>query len=484
MSSIAFKAVATPDRVASRATPYGELYSVGLLAMADLMVVAAAFGTSVALWSAVRTDVQPALYLARWPVLFLFITVYVAAGLYRSVGLNIVEELRLSTIATTLAFLTLATGAFLLKEGQAYSRAVTLLAWAQVVIYLPVARSMLRSVCAHHSWWGRRAVILGAGKTGETLLRVLQKSPDFGLKPVALLDDDAERRKVVRGVPVLGGFECATAIVKEMSIQYGIIAMPELSREKLLEIIGKYGGVFPRLLVIPNLFGVSSLWAEATDIGGVLGIELRQKLLLPWARVVKRFLDIVLAMGIGIVSLPLIMLTGCLIKLTSKGPIFYSQMRVGEGGQTFKAWKFRTMVENADVIFAVKLNGCPELLREWTHKHKLRDDPRVSTIGRWLRRMSLDELPQLWNVLQGQMSVVGPRPIVQAEIARYGAAFELYCKVKPGMSGLWQVSGRNNTTYEERVHCDEYYVRNWSPWLDLCILGKTVKAVITGDGAY
>jgi Undecaprenyl-phosphate galactose phosphotransferase WbaP len=170
--------------------------------------------------------------------------------------------------------------------------------------------------------------------------------------------------------------------------------------------------------------------------------------------------------------------------MTSRGPVFYSQVRLGQGARRFHAWKFRSMVVNADDILTAYLAQHPEQLAEWQKDHKLRHDPRITAFGRLLRRSSLDELPQLWNVIKGEMSLVGPRPIVQAEVSNYTTRFRLYGKLKPGMTGLWQVSGRNDTTYAERVDYDSYYVRNWSVWLDLVILTRTVQVVLFGRGAY
>jgi lipopolysaccharide/colanic/teichoic acid biosynthesis glycosyltransferase len=141
------------------------------------------------------------------------------------------------------------------------------------------------------------------------------------------------------------------------------------------------------------------------------------------------------------------------------------------------------MVADADAVLKAHLTAHPELAAEWNLKHKLADDPRITAIGKLLRKTSLDELPQIWNVLVGEMSLVGPRPIVRAEMAKYAEALVLYLKVRPGITGLWQVSGRSNTTYEERVRFDEYYVRNWSVWLDIFVLGRTVKTVLKSEGA-
>ena len=201
-------------------------------------------------------------------------------------------------------------------------------------------------------------------------------------------------------------------------------------------------------------------------------------------RCVKRGMDLSIAAVGGLLILPLIGLICSLIKITSTGPIFYSQRRLGFGARHFQAWKFRTMVVNADEVLQDHLDTNVQLREEWARDHKLKNDPRVTWVGRWLRKTSLDELPQIWNVVLGQMSLVGPRPIVDAEVEKYGETFERYRRVVPGITGLWQISGRNNTTYQERVDLDSYYVRNWSPWLDLYILIRTIKVVLLREGAY
>ncbi|MEL6937235.1 MAG: exopolysaccharide biosynthesis polyprenyl glycosylphosphotransferase, partial [Cyanobacteria bacterium J06636_28] len=229
---------------------------------------------------------------------------------------------------------------------------------------------------------------------------------------------------------------------------------------------------------------MASLWVAARDLGGVLGLESRQQLLLPGPKLTKSLLDQCLTLLVGIISLPLIVLIALTIRLDSRGPIFYRQTRIGRRGRPFKAWKFRTMVPNADQVLKEYLISHPELRTNWAQDRKLKYDPRITRLGRWLRRTSLDELPQLWNVLRGEMSLVGPRPIVHDEVKLYEEKFELYTQVLPGLTGLWQVSGRNNITYQERVNLDAYYVRNWSVWLDIYILIRTVWVVLMGDGAY
>lgn len=198
----------------------------------------------------------------------------------------------------------------------------------------------------------------------------------------------------------------------------------------------------------------------------------------------KRITDLLILACFAPFYLPLMVAIAMLVKVSSAGPIFYSQRRLGLRGMAFQAWKFRTMVPNADDILQEYLATNPELQAEWDKDHKLRNDPRITRIGKILRKTSLDELPQLWNVFVGDMSLVGPRPIVQDEVAKYGLVFEEYKQVLPGITGFWQVSGRNNTTYEKRVSLDSEYVRNWSLGWDMRILFRTVKTVLLREGAF
>ena len=201
-------------------------------------------------------------------------------------------------------------------------------------------------------------------------------------------------------------------------------------------------------------------------------------------RVVKRFVDVFLVLF----SLPLTMLAiglvSAMVMLSSPGPIFYSHRRIRKHGAFFSMWKFRTMCVNSAEVLEDYLAKHPEARSEWNKTHKLRHDPRITPIGSFLRRYSLDELPQLWNVLTGQMSLVGPRPIVAAEVEKYGDYFGCYCRVKPGLTGLWQVSGRSELSYDARVALDCEYVNRWSLRKDIVILSKTFSSVVNQDGAF
>jgi lipopolysaccharide/colanic/teichoic acid biosynthesis glycosyltransferase len=201
-------------------------------------------------------------------------------------------------------------------------------------------------------------------------------------------------------------------------------------------------------------------------------------------RVIKRCADILLVL----ISIPIVLaimgIVAAMVKSSSPGPVFYSHRRIRRGGAFFSMWKFRTMCIDSAEILEDHLASHPEARVEWNKTHKLRKDPRITRIGLFLRRYSLDELPQFWNVLAGQMSLVGPRPIVAAEVEKYGDCFDCYCRVKPGLTGLWQVSGRSAVSYEKRVALDCEYVEHWSLTRDILILSKTFASVVNQDGAF
>lgn len=183
-------------------------------------------------------------------------------------------------------------------------------------------------------------------------------------------------------------------------------------------------------------------------------------------------------------TLPLALILALYVHFDSSGAVIYRQRRIGLDGKPFVMYKFRTMIQDADKSLEQHLSADPELAREWRENQKLKNDPRLTRAGRFLRKTSLDELPQLINIFLGNMSIVGPRPIVEAEKLKYGIHFPLYCEVLPGLTGLWQVSGRNNTSYTERINYDLHYINNWSVWLDLSIIARTLPQIIRSYGAY
>lgn len=408
---------------------------------------------------------------------------FIAARLYPGMCENPAEELRRVFIATTLAFLCLGASTFL-SHDLSQSRFVVLLAWALSVALVPLCRALVRSLFANQPWWGCPVVIMGLGETGRRVLSTLQAHPRFGLKPVAVLDDHPHSWQDLDPDLVTGPLSSCAEITRRHRISYGIVCIQGGSRAELLDVMARYGHCFSHVMVIPDLIGMASLGLEVREVGGVIGLEITQKLLQPWPRRVKRALDLAIGIPVALLALPIVTLAAVLIKLESPGPVFYRNERIGFRGRAFGAWKLRSMVVNGDEVLRRYLADHPEERFIWERTQKLRRDPRVTRIGRFIRMTSIDELPQLWNVLRGEMSMVGPRPFLENQVERYGPTFELYKRVRPGITGLWQISGRNRLTFEDRVRLDAYHIQNWSVWLDLYILARTATAVLTAKGAY
>jgi Undecaprenyl-phosphate galactose phosphotransferase WbaP len=237
------------------------------------------------------------------------------------------------------------------------------------------------------------------------------------------------------------------------------------------------------MVALQELQGCPSLLCSSTEVGGQAGVAFENRLNQLIPRLIKRTFDIVVAGGALLVLSPALLTFALIIKLTSPGPVLYSQPRYGYLGKKFRMWKFRTMIQNADKVLEEYFQKNPSLRQEYEIHHKLANDPRITSIGKFLRKASIDEIPQLWNVLVGQMSIVGPRPILLDELDKYGDVFPIYCRVTPGITGLWQVNGRNQAAYETRLIYATYYVRNWSVWMDCYILLKSVRVVLFCEGA-
>jgi Undecaprenyl-phosphate galactose phosphotransferase WbaP len=455
-----------------------------LLGLGDLGAVSFALFGSVLVRHWAGGNFELSLYLRVFPVLGIFMMAYALFGLYPGVTCNPVAEIRRATGATTAVFLTLAVLTLLFRVVDVYSRLVFLMAWLVALVAVPLTRAAVRSLFAHKSWWGYSVVIFGAGGIVRDLVRSIREQPKLGLRAVAIVERGYPAGTVIEGVPVVQRVEDVPMAHRNFSISRGVVATSGLRPEELSEILNSRAVCLPNLLIAPGLEGVSSLETEATDVCRLLMLQTRNRLLMPWPRLAKRALDLACTTALAFIVFPLAAIIAMLIKVNSRGPVFYGHSRIGRDGRRITIWKFRTMVENASRVLEWHLRAHPEMAIEWRQHHKLRHDPRVTRLGRFLRRTSLDELPQLWNVFRGDMSLVGPRPIVTEEIEKYREAYRLYTRVRPGLTGLWQVSGRNDTSYDERVALDTYYVRNWSPWLDVYLLARTVTAVLARAGAY
>lgn len=453
------------------------------LVLADITTLVAAvyFAAMTLVWGGLG-ELQGAVSIL--PLLGVQLLVMIWANLYPGVGLNPIIELRLLTWSTVLSFSVCAIAAQLSHSLHRDTFYVLLLACVITLVVLPLVRNAVRSLCANYEWWGQRVLIFGSSPAALTAYQHLQTNKSHGLRPLGLVDDASISEDVRAANCFLGSTNVAAEIAAEHEVTWAMVVMPERNREEIMQIVNRHSRNFPHLLVASNMEGLPFLWTRSHECAGMAGLRVNERLLLPLPRLMKRLMDVTLIVLALPVILPLIAGLAVLVKRNSPGPVFYCHRRIGRNGEPFYAWKFRSMVQNADAALAEHLAANPDARAEWNRDHKLRDDPRVTKIGKLLRKTSLDELPQLWNVLRGEMSLVGPRPIVEAEISKYAENFDLYAKVKPGITGMWQISGRNDTSYDERVEHDAFYSRNWSPFLDIYILARTIKVVLFREGAY
>jgi lipopolysaccharide/colanic/teichoic acid biosynthesis glycosyltransferase len=260
--------------------------------------------------------------------------------------------------------------------------------------------------------------------------------------------------------------------------------MPRLNRDALAELVHRLS--FASIIVVPDLFGIQSLWITSRDLGGVLGLEVRKNLLVRSNRVLKRVLDYSIALPLAILTAPFVAICAAWIKILSPGPAFFRQQREGQDGKRITIQKLRTMYPDAERVLGEYLDEHPTEKALWSRFYKLKKDPRVLRgIGWFLRRYSLDELPQLWNVLKGDMSLVGPRPFPYYHLNSFPEGFrDLRRSVMPGVTGLWQVSERSDGDLQVQEAEDTYYIRNWSLWLDIYVLLRTVQTLLRPKGAY
>ena len=391
------------------------------------------------------------------------------------------------TLTTVIAF----AGVGLAKLSSEVSRSVLLLWYLFSLLFVPAVRYCVKLVAVRSGLWREPVLIMGAGKTGELVIKGINGSPYMGLAVAALLDDDPAKR--VEGITVdgrhyrvSGGFDDAPNIIGSHNIRNVIIAAPGMAGKDQVELVNRLQPLVRTVSVVPDLFGIPVASGELTYFfnEGLLAYRHRNNLAYPANRALKRAFDLVLGTIALIIVSPVMVAIALAVKLTSPGPVIFSHRRIGMGGKEFLCHKFRTMVVNAEEVLKKLLDEDPEARAEWERDFKLKNDPRVTGVGRFLRKTSLDELPQIFNVIKGDMSLVGPRPVVKAELEKFGSYASDYLLVRPGITGLWQVSGRNDIDYDERVQLESRYIRNWSLWLDITLLFRTIPAVLKRDGAY
>jgi Undecaprenyl-phosphate galactose phosphotransferase WbaP len=426
------------------------------------------------------------------PLIPIWIAVSAWFRLYPGFGSSNTDDLRDSWLTLVVTFGIYVVGRRLLDPSWT-GIFLWVLAWAvSSMIAVPVARRSLKAALGAARFWGRPVAILGAAKTARLVLDTLKRHPAYGYVPVAVLDDDNDRHgEVLHGITVTGPVER----VHELQAHYRdldlIVAMPGAPRERLVALVNELSLRFRRVLVIPDLFGLKVSEVRVRGIDNALTIEVENQLLGTHNRIIKRGVDLLLCTLSLPLTLPLMAVIAVLVRLDSAGPVLYRDRRTGLNLQPFYCLKFRTMHTDAAVRLKAVLDADPALAAEFKRYHKLADDPRLTRVGRFLRATSLDELPQIFNVFRGEMSLVGPRPEPFGSLAAtnrdqdpaYTTRLRYNYSTLPGITGLWQVSGRSELSFDERLELESQYLKNWSVWLDLVILARTPFVVLARLGA-
>lgn len=410
--------------------------------------------------------------------------VYIFTGLYPGFGHTAVEEMRQIFNSLTLGYGVLGIAVFLQKVGPQFPRSVFVMGWIFACIFNMVFRFAIRNRASLLSWWGMPVMIIGPACAARDVILRLQRSRRLGLRPVMLLDESSQDDTEISNVAVIRSPQVFLQAAKTYRIHYAVfIESPGSGAAPTQrQTIRWLSNHFRTVLVVPADSPLGSLWVQTMDLEGRLTLQTHYHLLDRRSTFMKRAFDLVLGSILTILLAPLLLLIALLIKIDSSGPVIYAQNRLGLNGKLFRYLKFRTMIIDADQQLDEILESDPLARQEYKQHHKLRRDPRVTRVGRFLRKFSLDELPQLWHVLNGEMSLVGPRAYLSSEYAEMGSYTDLIFQIRPGITGWWQVMGRHSTTFKHRLQLDEYYLSNWSLWLDIYILIKTGWVFLSGHG--
>jgi exopolysaccharide biosynthesis polyprenyl glycosylphosphotransferase len=413
-----------------------------------------------------------------WLVLFNLI------GLYqRKKFSSLIDELALLFLGVTLSSLVLLGMLFLYREFW-FSRLVIANAWWIAILVLGSLRVAIfnaQRIMRSHGFRVRHVLILGAGQMGQILGIKILRDKTLGYRPIGYLDDDPVKiGKAYQGIQVLGGVSSIREVLSREKIEEIIIASSKFPAEKIMDIITECERFGIEFKIVPGILDLIASRVDIDELGGIPLLSVSEIRLKSYNAFLKRTMDIVASGLILILLSPVFLLFSVLVKATSPGPVFFSQERIGLDGKIFSMFKFRSMIKDAEKLFP-KLEPLSEVEGNF---FKIKNDPRITPLGKFMRRFSIDELPQLINVLFGQMSLVGPRPPLPREVKRYSPWHRKRLRVRPGITGLWQVSGRSLLPFEEMVRLDIYYIENWSLWLDFKLLLQTVPVALFGSGAY
>jgi Undecaprenyl-phosphate galactose phosphotransferase WbaP len=461
-------------------------YNIAAMIISDLIGAMLSFGTGFFLVNLYDMGaISFRSFVTYWPYLPIFIIMFQMLALYPGIALAPAEEMRHFAIGCVISFGGIIVSRYIEDREFDAITAAFFISFLFSTFILLVCRSIVRRLLSVTKLGGIPAVIYGSGGLARMLIDKLLKDRTLSYVPVAMLDDRAQAIDEYKGVPVLRDTSLGPALVKRLNLKMAMVAMPELNENEMSDLLIHSVSAFRYNVLLPSFFNITNIWMNIRDFNGMLGFASTNHLQLWWNRMYKRVLDLFIVIVGGLVILPFLLIIALAVKISSKGPALYKSKRYLPNGKIFYAYKFRSMYINADELLRNILENNPEKRKEWEENRKMKDDPRVTKIGAFLRQTSLDEFPQLINILKGEMSLVGPRPpLDRDEVKKFGDNFDRIFSTPPGLTGLWQVSGRSDTDYFDRVSFDTYYLQSWSIWLDLWVLYRTIGVVLGRKGAY
>jgi Undecaprenyl-phosphate galactose phosphotransferase WbaP len=421
-----------------------------------------------------------------WWFFPVWITILAYEGAYtrRFTFWDEVKLLWKAALFSTLAILSIV---FIGKIGASVSRTIVVLIGMISLIVFPLLRISCKRWLIAAGLLKRRVLILGANETGMRALKALQGEPNLGYEVIGFLDDAPHKGGTcMEGIKVHGHLDRIERYLVDAGIHDVVIALPDRDKGELNSLVTRLQHKAASVLYFPDYAGIAVIGTELRHFfnNQAFALEIKNNLAEPFNYYTKKAFDYLVGGLLSLLLLIPLAAISLLIRLASPGPPIYRHTRIGKNGKPFLCYKFRTMYRDADARLQGILDADPAARREWEEYRKLKDDPRVTHVGSFLRKTSLDELPQILNILKGEMSLVGPRPVTQEEIDKYYRdSAELCFSVLPGITGLWQVSGRSNTSFSYRISLDSWYVRNWNLWLDVIILLKTMDVVFRREGA-
>ncbi len=398
------------------------------------------------------------------------------------------EETRRLFKGLSLAFILMVMVDMIPGTFRQFSRMIIMIAWLTSFFLFPLFRLFIKKMFRKTGLWRKNVLILGTNPTAQRVAKEIIKNDTLCYEVAGFLSEHQRPmgQPLFEGIKVVGRLEqLSRELCRALNVKDIFIALPDFPHKELIRIAKMCEGMAETIKIVPDISTLYTLGAELENVGDIISVSVTRNLAKPWNILVKYTYELILASLAFLLFVPVFMIVALAIRLDSPGPILFKQSRLGKKNKSFIIYKFRSMFIDNEHRLSLYFQTHPEARTEWSRFRKLKHcDPRVTRVGRFIRTRSLDELPQLLNIIKGDMSLVGPRPYLLPEQEQVGDMSTFISSVRPGMTGFWQIRGRNSLSFDERVFMDDFYIRNWSLWLDIVILLKTIKVILKREGAF